>query len=466
MLIPGLLILLALLSAAVFIWAWRGKRVGDEPTCRKCGFDLRGSCDASQCPECGAPLDQPRAVSRGQRTRRPIVASSAALVCVLSLAATGIGIWMGTSGSKYQHWLPVWALRYQANHHGRSAQQALAELLCRLQAGNLSKADVHAVAADALARQKNLNRSWNSAWGDFVQEAWNGKVLAKSDWQQYLANLVHERLPLEIRKVIRQGDPLPIRLDAPAARCGHHCPLGYDAFVSRVRIDALSETPGLERSCDVQLKAAKPFDDQGLPLWLASHLAPGRHELVVPVNMHLLAYQIGFPVVARYTYTVRRTFTVVPASKRIDRPVYDPKQAAAMRWALSVISLHMRMPSVHQPQRHPVLDGELRILARPYAMACDIIARDSLGHQWKLGSACFRAQRKIQIGLGVLPSNKIFNARQVDVVLVPNPKLAANWVHVHPYWSKPIIFKHLKVDWSRIPKAHRPGVAKSQRRNP
>src|SRR5262245_9621381 len=48
----------------------RGRRVGDHPHCRRCRFDLFGKPETStQCPECGANLDEAHATVIGVRKR-------------------------------------------------------------------------------------------------------------------------------------------------------------------------------------------------------------------------------------------------------------------------------------------------------------------------------------------------------------------------------------------------------------
>lgn len=52
--------LLLLLGLVLIDLGWRGRRIGDHPTCRKCGFDLSGlAVGIGPCPECGRTLDTP-----------------------------------------------------------------------------------------------------------------------------------------------------------------------------------------------------------------------------------------------------------------------------------------------------------------------------------------------------------------------------------------------------------------------
>lgn len=90
----------------------RGRRVGDHPHCRRCGFDLFGRPETShQCSECGANLDDSRAIVIG--VRRP----SPAMIFVslfLLLASLGIGVPIA-SKLNWNQYKPDWWLVMQWN---------------------------------------------------------------------------------------------------------------------------------------------------------------------------------------------------------------------------------------------------------------------------------------------------------------------------------------------------------------
>ena len=53
---------------------WRGKRLGDGPSCERCEYDLTGlvggETPVAVCPECGSDLNEPGAVRKGPRKTR------------------------------------------------------------------------------------------------------------------------------------------------------------------------------------------------------------------------------------------------------------------------------------------------------------------------------------------------------------------------------------------------------------
>ena len=91
----GLVVLIGMCLLAVGL---RGRRVNDHPVCRRCKFDLVGLYpDAGRCPECGAPLSG-RAVRRGVRMYRPLLAGTGGALCLLGVAIGGAGLVVTAEG--------------------------------------------------------------------------------------------------------------------------------------------------------------------------------------------------------------------------------------------------------------------------------------------------------------------------------------------------------------------------------
>ena len=102
--------LTALAGVALAFLGLRGRVVGDEPRCRRCGFDLRGNPDAANCGECGTGLTRPGATRHGRRVRRPKLA---ALGLALLLPALLVGGAIGYGTLRGVDWVrraPAWYL--------------------------------------------------------------------------------------------------------------------------------------------------------------------------------------------------------------------------------------------------------------------------------------------------------------------------------------------------------------------
>ena len=70
-----------------------GRRVGDHPHCRRCGFDLFGNPSAAVCPECGGDLSWRRAVRTGQRKRRRGMLVAGLALLAPAVLVAGVVAW-------------------------------------------------------------------------------------------------------------------------------------------------------------------------------------------------------------------------------------------------------------------------------------------------------------------------------------------------------------------------------------
>lgn len=170
------------------LWlGWRGRRVGDHPTCRRCGFDLFGKPPESHvCSECGADLGRQRAVRIGHRRKRQRVIAFAVPVLLCS------GAWLGLIGrgtAAKVNWIeyePAWLLVPQADSKNASRRDAaLLELLRRLQNGKLGRGTTDRLVKRALALQADASAPWSVVWGEFIEQARNTGDVADAQWERY-----------------------------------------------------------------------------------------------------------------------------------------------------------------------------------------------------------------------------------------------------------------------------------------
>lgn len=100
----------------------RGRRVGDEPRCRKCKYDLTG-LDSDRCPECGHAITQKTTV-HGFRRRRRALWLPGALLMAVSLSVAGYGGYQAAQWKTYRDY-PVFMLRWKAANGDFRAANAL-----------------------------------------------------------------------------------------------------------------------------------------------------------------------------------------------------------------------------------------------------------------------------------------------------------------------------------------------------
>src|SRR4051794_6849027 len=109
-----LLILFGFVTGAVLVYrGLRGTRVGNQPVCRRCQYDLRGlPAEARVCPECGAALTDPRAIVVGRRSRRRMAVVAGMVLWLLS----GLFAYHVAHQLDVQRIKPVWLLKREGRN--------------------------------------------------------------------------------------------------------------------------------------------------------------------------------------------------------------------------------------------------------------------------------------------------------------------------------------------------------------
>jgi len=478
MLLIGTLLAITVLSAVVFLWAWRGKRINDHPICRRCGFDLVGNAKADTCPECGATLTRKSAIRRGERRQRKRWLAVAIAVLLLSISGGALKLWSTLGNAAAQRWLPVAVLRWEAHRDGtQMVAAALHELDRRLNAGQLSKQQTAVVADDALAAQANRKRPWDSAWASFIEDAHDQGVLTKARWRAYGKNLLSRPLKLLVRARVQQGNPLEVAVKyGPARMAGTNSAPFTGLYVESWSIDGktyhlnpLDQQPSTNRG-------PKPGVGRALPLkLLSSHVVPwnrlkpnqplrrrvklalGKHRLAV--RFHVMAGHPGFEppgdIVASTYKVLHARFTVVGSNKPTAVPITDASRGAHVRKSVAVKASSVDYDADTDPEHSFDWGGTLVSNRPPVPIAAEVHVRDADGRTCDAGSVSFPAKRQTSHMFFVTLPKK-FAARQVTIVLTPSEEAAEHSVGIARYWGKPILLKHVKVDWSQVPKAQRP----------
>ena len=188
--LPALAAVGLLVGVGLVVVGLRGRRVGDHPHCRRCGFDLHGlPSDARRCPECGSVVAGPtglmaEAVRAGRRERR-----NRPLAWGLAVAGPG-ALWAATVGGSVlaghgaYGLMPTPALAWQADLGPWVGDPAGAELARRVSAGALSGSALAGLVADFLADQADPGRPWVEGKGDVIEQAQASAVLPAADWQR------------------------------------------------------------------------------------------------------------------------------------------------------------------------------------------------------------------------------------------------------------------------------------------
>lgn len=468
MLILGTIIFITLVGIALSIWAWRGERVDDHPLCHHCSFDLYGSPGAATCPECGAKLDSPQSIRYGNRRRRKgWLATGVVLMLLTVTCGTVVGLAM-LSGPKAWKLMPACVVRWDAYY--LSGSLALNELNRRLSAGLLTQPQINAAVSDALKVQGNLKRPWSPQWGDLVDKAHQQGKLTKKLWLRYASQMLRGCVKARFRRTVHQGGRLPYRLSFSSPRCGRQCDLWFSQHRKSFTLDKVTHKLYPHGFSEGVLNVGGDAWDGYVKVPKATPL--GKQSLVFRLrcntDLHPQPVTEKILAIAQYTYVFDRQITIVPENQPTAHAVTDPKQQVAVKHAIRVKSIDIGGWKSSSPH-DPVIFVSVEVDPRPVDVAFDLTAHDQHGHVWHFGSdqtvalSAHDARTVLAMSKPMRPLPGSF----VDLVLTPSRRAAENSVDAVNYWNKPIVFKHVKVNWSIVPKDQRPpGVNKTSANKP
>lgn len=214
--IGSVIAILVALAIALFAirLGLRGRRVGDHPYCRRCGFDLFGKPDTSTvCTECGTDLSTPRAVVVGTHERRMIPLMAGLFTLVLALALTipiGRDVWNWSQRKDWSPWKPEsWLVARLRD--GTATYQDGNEVWRRIAARTLSAEALASILDnDIKAGAATRPAGWLSSGIDqamsFMEPAWQSGLLDEPRARRVLQAALDCRLNVAPRAA--QGEVL------------------------------------------------------------------------------------------------------------------------------------------------------------------------------------------------------------------------------------------------------------------
>lgn len=189
-------------AAVLCVWGLRGRRVGQEPRCRKCRYNLTG-LTAVKCPECGTDACG-RNVVVGVRRRRWRALGPGLVLLVISLGGLGSALYVRSKKIGLYPYLPVFVLIQQARGN---VPPAIRELIRRQKAGSVSGSRLVELTPLAL-RQQGLHpfpaSGW--AWTDLLAALEVAGHLSRAEVEQFHDQV--GRFEIFFRSPIRQRDKI------------------------------------------------------------------------------------------------------------------------------------------------------------------------------------------------------------------------------------------------------------------
>jgi hypothetical protein len=196
---------LLVIGIALVAYGFRGRRVGTEPRCERCGYDLTG-LQSEHCPECGVSAILANTVVGVHRKRPLPIAVGALVLGSLFFGATAIE-WAGET------WRRVTPFSWLLSDARGGSAAALSELSRRFRAEELSVGQVGAlmdagVSVQSAPKPTDYGSLGHLAsWLELLHLAYKNGVMNADQSAQFLSQLV--AMSLTARSRVRAGQPLP-----------------------------------------------------------------------------------------------------------------------------------------------------------------------------------------------------------------------------------------------------------------
>lgn len=322
--------IVSLLAGCWMLWrGLRGRRVGDHPVCRRCGFDLTGlPATSSRCPECGSEITSRRSRRIGVRHRQPRWIVAGLIVLLSAGAAVTSEAVRRVRERGVLHYVPTWLLARQIHPTRYASADVAAELIDRLENHRLSDAQVADLAERTLATMTNPATDEPTMFqaATLVVSAHRAGQLSATDWAVY-ARLAID-LSMQLRPVVRQDRPLLAYVSA----CGRNLPsqrfLAY-CRMGEVRIDGqkCGVPDGWAAYVDQPVQFAisgQSFTPWDADLWGLDIIPPGQHEL--SAMLHVQMFTADQPWGSYSNFDPKRAIPATSFDQRIARKfwVYAP----------------------------------------------------------------------------------------------------------------------------------------------
>jgi hypothetical protein len=451
-------LLLALAGAAITWLGWRGRRVGDHPICRRCGFDLFGLPDGvATCSECGANLSAPGAIRIGHRRKLGRVLAAGILLLLLAGSLTtliGVTRWGDFEINVYK---PVWLLAREAGSDDAALRDAaMKELSARLKGGKLNPQQVTLVLDNILAWQADANRTWVPLWGNLFQAARASGLVPDEKWKQYALNST--QATMEIRPVLRRGEALPYWLGRTPGRVGQGRRdelraqweiKGVTIGGKRIRKQRHGGS-GMEidiwggRTSGSQIEInAKDFAD----------IPNGPTTVAVEVEQEFYQARPQWPgtLLGKRTTTITLRLEIVPADAETVKVVKDAALREAVEKSLVISSWHFSA-SNQQPvvfiEDDKQVSFSIQANNSTIGLAYDVYLKTPQ-REWKMGTASFPKGKTGGWGLNEdvkdMPGFAPDRVERVDIVLRPSVKVALNTIDILEMWDGEVMFQDVPV---------------------
>jgi hypothetical protein len=432
-LFTGLSIIL-LIAVALTIAGLRGRIVGDDPHCAKCGFNLRGrSEESTRCSECGSEIDLPGGTRMGLRHRRISLLLSGLLLVIVSAGSIGVLTWRGTDAAAWAEWKPAFWLERELDSADPAIRTAAKnELVRRIQTPGASPATVNALVDAALARQADRKTKWNFDWGDLIGAAGKVKLLTADRYERYIKQAAAAKLTVKPR--LRRGQSMMASVDLRFERIGSILATNGQYRTSPLKLGTAellnslvssSATGGGTYMTSFTLDPAK-----------VATLRDGEHEMTCTLHVSA-AMTVPFkgPSV-EWDLPLSAPVTLYPKDATVDEFRVEEKDRTAMRDAISQVRVFKA--------ENGNLDVRIRSAQLPHPLACEVVLVQG-PEQQRVGEVLLEPGKPGHWSL-VYTTQKPKLVGKVTVELRPSQTAADREMALGTYWGETIVIRDVVID--------------------
>ncbi len=494
-------ILLLVGGLVAVVLGWVGRRVGSEPRCRGCGFDLSGIVDrAGACPECGRSLAEERAVVRGWRRRLPWFMAVGVAALIAGVGAVGLGV--SAANPSWNSFKPARLLVFEASRlRGQVADAAAAELVKRSAAGTIAPERLAGVIDACLTAQADPNVDWNrSAWMTLLDDAFAARLPNARQTERYVRNVLSEvgwRLPARALAGYPIGLGRGVNMDLPHPERGVPSrSVGFMATLERMTLNGV-EVPLQERAINGKWAGSwqwRTLNGAGsstvwtdFPVYTPVEWAcvPGENELRATWRIRTVT---GAPdSIRNQQHVTEESFDLSWTIERVHRfhghetpeemvRVVTGEEAGDLRPSVVLNQCRMSVPSL-VPRPEGVHGVHLSVGVEHFGWSVPaeawpwVVGRVEIRkgeRTWPLRTEGWKPRhltdaRALHVALS--PTHVFTNSLyvddlpfvdKVDIAIIPDLHWAARLGWVQTVWGEEIVIRDVPVDWSWVPTDLRP----------
>jgi len=328
----------------LFVFGMRGRRVGDQPICDACQFDLRGQPDPlTTCPECGADVSGPKGIQRGIHKRRRGVIWAAAILALLASGPIGYVGYQKATAVNWYTWKPFnMLLADAAAYPGLGPNDDFIELQRRLQAHELDAAQRRKLITTTLAAQADQTQgaSWLlNDWSGILGSLLAAGHMNDADVQAMFTNAA--RTDFRHHRTLRRDHAARFDLDGEFERLPADVRFTARRWSDDVYVGDLCIIPGPAFDTDQTRHPAPNFN--------TGHLADFKLDLTPLPNgptrlTSTIHYELNLvePIKAgpiRGTIPIDQPIAIADRDAVVDNFVVKPAMRTAMRDAFELVSV-------------------------------------------------------------------------------------------------------------------------------